>query len=612
MLCVLAFVVIGRASHQDGESLAGVTSTAWPFLAGLAAGEAATRAWRRPAALVPTGVGVWLATVALGQLLRARLRAGHRRRVHRGLGGVPRPLPDRLAAGGRPGPGRPVTPGEPERRRRLVRAGWRAARWRSPGGPWRPGGAPVRWPARPSRCCRCAAATGGRRLAGRHTRPPPPAGRPRPSPRPRSATRRGRARPATRARVRCLHRPVDRRHAGVDVVALPRHRDLRGRAEPHLCPARPSPARWVGAVSVLGWRLIPIFKGRQPPCGGKASDLKIFPAVAASEGTWAADSACGAGHDAGHDQGQRDLLRHGGLRHGRRGCRNAVLTFLSAWTSELHRLGYVSGVYENLNLGARDLAGVYDSASYARPDALWIARYDQDQALTGWAGIADGRWAVHQRAKQFSADLSETHGGVTLNIDADHLDAPVATTAFGYRVTSGSSPAVARTGPGGSYPAVTTYPAGADVTVACQAPGSGVRHHHRVGQAHRRQLRHRCPRGHAVRHRLQRAGRPLPVPVPGDGRQWGEPAGRPRRLVPRSPAAAGWGTRLGGLPAGGNPGGRHPDLVQDLTPALGLRTPTSPPRARRASASPRPAADPGASSPCPRHRPSSRLNVQLD
>ena len=69
--CVLAFVVIGRASHQDGESLAGVTSTAWPFLAGLAAGEVATRAWRRPAALAPTGVGVWLATVAFGQVLRA-------------------------------------------------------------------------------------------------------------------------------------------------------------------------------------------------------------------------------------------------------------------------------------------------------------------------------------------------------------------------------------------------------------------------------------------------------------------------------------------------------------------------------------------------------------
>ena len=68
--CVLAFVVIGRANHHAGGTLAGVAVTAWPFLAGLAAGEVATRAWRRPFALYPTGVGVWLATVAIGQLLR--------------------------------------------------------------------------------------------------------------------------------------------------------------------------------------------------------------------------------------------------------------------------------------------------------------------------------------------------------------------------------------------------------------------------------------------------------------------------------------------------------------------------------------------------------------
>jgi hypothetical protein len=67
---VLVFVVIGRANHHAGGTLAGVVSTSWPFLAGLAAGELTTRAWRRPSALVPTGVGVWLVTVALGQALR--------------------------------------------------------------------------------------------------------------------------------------------------------------------------------------------------------------------------------------------------------------------------------------------------------------------------------------------------------------------------------------------------------------------------------------------------------------------------------------------------------------------------------------------------------------
>jgi FtsH-binding integral membrane protein len=68
--CVLIFVVIGRASHTQGETLAGVASTAWPFLAGLGAGWVVSRAWRRPLALRPAGIGAWLGTVVIGMLLR--------------------------------------------------------------------------------------------------------------------------------------------------------------------------------------------------------------------------------------------------------------------------------------------------------------------------------------------------------------------------------------------------------------------------------------------------------------------------------------------------------------------------------------------------------------
>ena len=68
--CVLVFVVIGRASHTKGESLAGVASTAWPFLAGLAGGWLAARTWRRPFVLWPGGVSAWLGTVAVGMVLR--------------------------------------------------------------------------------------------------------------------------------------------------------------------------------------------------------------------------------------------------------------------------------------------------------------------------------------------------------------------------------------------------------------------------------------------------------------------------------------------------------------------------------------------------------------
>ena len=66
MGCVLVFVVIGRASHSKGESFPGLASTSWPFLAGLAVGWLAGRAWRRPLAIVPAGVAAWLGTVAAG------------------------------------------------------------------------------------------------------------------------------------------------------------------------------------------------------------------------------------------------------------------------------------------------------------------------------------------------------------------------------------------------------------------------------------------------------------------------------------------------------------------------------------------------------------------
>jgi hypothetical protein len=76
VVLVLAFVMIGRASHHASggvaglSGLSGIASTAWPFLTGLAAGELAVRSWRQPIALVPTGVVVWLSTVAIGMTLR--------------------------------------------------------------------------------------------------------------------------------------------------------------------------------------------------------------------------------------------------------------------------------------------------------------------------------------------------------------------------------------------------------------------------------------------------------------------------------------------------------------------------------------------------------------
>jgi peptidoglycan/LPS O-acetylase OafA/YrhL len=74
--CVLMFCAVGRRSHDEGLNVAGIATTAWPFLTGTALGWFAAQAWRRPTALFPTGVVVWVCTVAVGLLLRKATSAG--------------------------------------------------------------------------------------------------------------------------------------------------------------------------------------------------------------------------------------------------------------------------------------------------------------------------------------------------------------------------------------------------------------------------------------------------------------------------------------------------------------------------------------------------------
>jgi hypothetical protein len=73
---VLLFCAIGRRSHAEGLTAAGVADTAWPFLVGTAVGWLASRGWRRPTAVAPTGLVVWLCTVAVGMLLRRAISEG--------------------------------------------------------------------------------------------------------------------------------------------------------------------------------------------------------------------------------------------------------------------------------------------------------------------------------------------------------------------------------------------------------------------------------------------------------------------------------------------------------------------------------------------------------
>jgi uncharacterized protein YraI len=240
-------------------------------------------------------------------------------------------------------------------------------------------------------------------------------------------------------------------------------------AQPQLTPS------WVASVGALNWRLLPIYKGLQPSCGARPTDAKISLSLttARSQGVAAATDAIARAKALGMQPGSAFYNDIEHYSQTDTACRNSVLAYLSSWTKELHRLGYVSGVYMNLNLGARQLSDAYDSTAYARPDALWIARYDGVDSLRGWANIPDSRWPSHQRAKQFRGTHNETYGGVTISIDSNRLDTPVATLAYPYSVTS-TTPLNARTGPGTSYPVAKTYAPRAALRAVCQTPGPKV------------------------------------------------------------------------------------------------------------------------------------------
>jgi hypothetical protein len=70
LVMVLVFVAIGRTAHAHGLTIVGLASTAWPFLAALAAGWLTLAVGRRDGMTLSSGLVVWISTVALGMAFR--------------------------------------------------------------------------------------------------------------------------------------------------------------------------------------------------------------------------------------------------------------------------------------------------------------------------------------------------------------------------------------------------------------------------------------------------------------------------------------------------------------------------------------------------------------
>jgi hypothetical protein len=176
---------------------------------------------------------------------------------------------------------------------------------------------------------------------------------------------------------------------------------------------------WVGEQVADGWHLIPTYVGLQAPSSACSSCAKLSSSRAAAQGTEAADDAVADAQSIGMGPGSPIYFD---MEAYSRSSSNtaAVLTFLSAWTTQLHALGYVSGVYSSGASGILDLGRAIGGA-YLLPDNVWSANWN-DAQNTIEPYLPSTAWAAHQRIHQYHGGHNETYGLMTINLDNNYVD----------------------------------------------------------------------------------------------------------------------------------------------------------------------------------------------
>ena len=185
----------------------------------------------------------------------------------------------------------------------------------------------------------------------------------------------------------------------------------------------------MSVVSAQGWGLLPLWVGPQAPCTtlGNATKLSANPVVANTQGQTEATAAANAANALGfawltpiyYDM---ETYPRGGT------CTTAILNFTNGWIAGLNARGYLAGMYTSLCSGIQDqVAGV--TAGYSPLNGIWIAAWNNTPNIFGFGfpcALSNALWFNHQRVHQYMGGHNETHGGVSINIDTNAVDGPLA------------------------------------------------------------------------------------------------------------------------------------------------------------------------------------------
>ena len=163
---------------------------------------------------------------------------------------------------------------------------------------------------------------------------------------------------------------------------------------------------WVRREALAGWRFIPLYAGPQAAFGELHAPRRQ--GMAAARDAVAQARRLGFGR---HTPIYYDMEAY------RPRVRTAALRFLSAWTRQLHRLAYSSGVYSSSDSGIDDLSDA--RRVYARPNVIYDALWN-GSASTRDRNLRAGQWHL-KRIHQYRGNVTQRFGGVRINIDQDFL-----------------------------------------------------------------------------------------------------------------------------------------------------------------------------------------------
>lgn len=194
------------------------------------------------------------------------------------------------------------------------------------------------------------------------------------------------------------------------------------------CPQDHLTHSWVHKVTTMGWRLLPVYVGAQSPCAtnpnhrGNVIDEDDIDGQATHE----ADDAVRNAEDLGMERNSPIYLDMESYDTNYRYCTRPVLEFTQAWSRELRARGYLPGFYSNANAGIAQMERARRDGHPDLPDLIWFARWGVEPDVYEEPKLSSGAWRPHRRVHQYAGDRRETHGGRTLVIDRDLVDAPVA------------------------------------------------------------------------------------------------------------------------------------------------------------------------------------------